>query len=151
MRYASHTFDDLALQASFEAGPRVVTREDIATFARLSGDHTALHTDPDYAASTPLGGLVAHGVLNLAVATGLAFEMGIFEGTILAFRGIEVRFDRPVQPGDALSLRLTVARLDERPRPGRGAVTFDVDLSNQGGRTVLSGSWAMLMARRPSA
>ena len=45
VRYPPHTFDELEVGACFECGPRVVSREDIAAFAKLSGDQTALHTD----------------------------------------------------------------------------------------------------------
>lgn len=150
MKYEPHTFDDLSLGARFEAGPRVVSLADIHAFTELSGDRTALHSDAAYASTTPLGGLVAHGALSLAVATGLAYEAGLFEGTVLAFRRMDIGFDRPVRPGDALSLVLTVAALDDRPRPERGSAVFDVRLNNPAGKAVLSGQWTILL-RRPSA
>lgn len=148
--YPPHTFDDLCTGARFESQARVVSREDIATFARVSGDLTALHTDETYAARTPLGGLVAHGVLILAVATGLAYELGVFEGTVLAVQSMEVRYERPVRPGDSLQLCLDVQALDARPRADRGRATFGVQVRNQDGRIVLSGAWQLLL-RRASA
>ncbi len=141
------TFDELSLNATFNAGPRVVTRDDISAFAELSGDHTALHSDEAYAASTPFGGVVAHGALNLAIATGLAYSTGLFHGTVLAVRSMEISFDRPVFPGDDLFLELTVTRLDPRPRTDRGQVTFGVSVKNQAAKTVLSGFWTLLMRR----
>ncbi len=151
MEYAPHTFDELAEGASFTAGPRTITREDIDAFTRVSGDRTALHSDEEYARRTPLGGLVAHGVLNLAAATGLAYEMGIFEETVLAVRSMDVSYDRPVFPGDAVTLTMTVSRRDERPRPDRGKVVFDARLTNQHGKTVLTGVWTVLMRRSAEA
>jgi len=145
--YPPHTYDDLRLEAAFESEPRIVQRADIDDFARISGDKTALHTDEAYAAMTPLGGLVAHGVLNLAVATGLAYGLGLFEGTVLAVQAMDVRFERPVHPGDSVRLRLVVQALDQRPRPDRGRVSFGVDLQNQHRRTVLSGTWQILLRR----
>jgi len=124
-----------------------VSRADIADFARLSGDHTALHTDDEYAATTPLKGLVAHGALTLAIATGLAYEMGIFEGMVLAFRGLSSDYERPVRPGDQLTLSLLVAELDAQPRPDRGRVSLAAALENQTGRRVLSGTWRLLVRR----
>jgi oxepin-CoA hydrolase / 3-oxo-5,6-dehydrosuberyl-CoA semialdehyde dehydrogenase len=141
------TFDDLVPGLAFEAGPRLLTRADIAAFATLSGDHTALHADDGYAATTPFGRIVAHGALNLAAATGLAYSTGIFEGTVLAVRSMQIQFDRPVYPDDLLSLRMVVQSRDERPRPDRGNVAFDVTLTNQDGRTVLSGTWSLVMRR----
>lgn len=147
MRYPPQPFDDLELGKLFRHGPRRVSREDIADFARLSGDHTALHTDEDYAAATPLKGLVAHGALSLSIATGLAYEMGIFEGMVLAFRGLSVEYERPVRPGDELTLSLEVQELDPRPRPDRGRVALAAALENQDGRRVLSGTWRLLVRR----
>ena len=150
MSYGPQHYDDLALGQAFEAGPRRVSREDVATFAELSGDHTALHTDPEYAATTPLGGLVAHGALSLAVATGLAHETGAFETTVVAFRSLEISYDRPVFPDDELTLTLVVEALDERPRRDRGRVRFDARLRNQHGKTVLSGHWNLVLKRSSS-
>lgn len=147
MSYGPHTFDDLAMGQAFVAGPRRVSREDIAAFAEVSGDHTALHTDPEYAATTPLGGLVAHGALSLAVATGLAHDTGAFETTVLAFRSLECSYDRPVFPDDELTLTLTVDELDARPKPDRGRVRFDVAVRNQHGKVVLSGHWRLVLRR----
>jgi len=147
MDYPPHTFDELEIGISFETGPRTISREDIDQFTALSGDRTALHSDETYARRTPLGGLVAHGVLNLSAATGLAYRMGIFEGTVLAIRSMEIKYDRPVFPGDEVTLRLTVAELDARPHPDRGSVGFEAKLTNQEGKVVLSGLWTVLMRR----
>jgi len=141
------TFDDLVPGRRFEAGPRTVTRADIAAFAELSGDKTALHSDEAYAATTPFGRVVAHGALNLSIATGLAYSSGVFEGTVLAVRSMEIHFDRPVYPDDQLRLFVVVSDRDERPHADRGRVSFDVKLLNQAGRTVLTGRWSLVMRR----
>lgn len=143
------TFDDLALGDHIGAGPRTIDRATIDAFTAVSGDRTALHCDDAYAATTPFGSVVSHGVLNLAVATGLAHESGAFVGTVLAIRGMEVRFDRPVKPDDQVWLKLEVQELDDRPKADRGRVTFGVTLRNQHGKTVLSGSWSLLLRRSP--
>ena len=74
LAHTPRTYDDLTVGEVFRSQARRVSRQDIQDFARLSGDHTALHTDDDYAATTPFGSIVAHGVLNLAIATGLAYN-----------------------------------------------------------------------------
>ena len=148
MEHTPHAFDDLSLGDNFEAGPRTISREDIDRFTQVSGDRTALHSDEEYARNTPFGGLVAHGVLNLAAATGLAYDMGVFEGTVLAIRSMEVRYERPVRPGDSVTLTLVVEELDERPKDDRGRVSFAATLRNQDGKTVLSGVWKVLLRRQ---
>ena len=147
MKYPPHDFDALEPGATFELGPRTITRADIDAFTEVSGDRTALHCDDAYAAGTPFGQVVAHGVLSLAAATGLAYAMGVFGGTVLAVRQMHVAFERPVTPGDEVSLRLVVVERDSRPKADRGRVTLAVTLSNQRGRTVLSGSWSLLVRR----
>ena len=142
-----HTYDDLVPGLRFDQGPRAISRADIDAFTSVSGDRTALHSDDAYAATTPFGRVIAHGVLNLAVATGLAYESGVFEGTVLAIRGMEIRFDRPVFAGDEVWLHVRVLEREQRPRTDRGRVTFDVELRNQAGRVVLSGTWKVLMRR----
>lgn len=150
MPHAPQHYEDLEVGRCFTAGPRTLTRADIDAFTELSGDRTALHTDDAYAATTPFGGVVAHGALALAVATGLAHETGAFAGTVLAFRGLEARFDRPVLPGDALRLELTVDEIDTRPRPDRGRVHFAMRLVNQHDKAVITGRWSLVMRRRAS-
>lgn len=142
-------YDDCVPGLRLTAGPRVITREDVDTFTAVSGDRTALHTDDAYAATTPFRRVVAHGVLNLAVATGLAWACGAFERSVLAFVSMTVRFDRPVFPGDSVTLHLVVREQDSRPRADRGRVTFDVELRNQENRVVLSGEWILLLRRIP--
>lgn len=143
----AYHFDELSLGQRVAAGPRTITRADIDSFTELSGDRTALHTDEAYAATTPLGGLVSHGALNLSVATGLAYQTGAFDGTVLAFRELRARFDRPVFPGDAVTLELEVVGLDERPRADSGRVQLAMGLRNQHGKRVLTGEWTLVLAR----
>ena len=146
----SRTYDDFSPGDRFESEPRVISREDIDRFTQLSGDHTELHTDDAWAAQSPLGGIVAHGALNLSVATGLAFDLGIFRGTVLAFRSLSATFDRPVYPGDQIRLELTVSRLEPPRRPDRGQAEFEMALRNQAGRRVVKGTWVLLLKRNPS-
>jgi acyl dehydratase len=148
VRYAPHHFEDLEPGRAFECGTRRLTREDIDQFTKLSGDRTRLHSDDAYAAGTPFGRVVAHGALNLAVATGLAYESGIFDGTVLAIAAMSIVFERPVFPEDSLTMHLLVQSRDERPRPDRGRVVIDVRLTNQNGRDVMSGAWTILMRRK---
>jgi acyl dehydratase len=150
MSHPARLFDDCQPGLRLQAGPRVITREDIDRFTELSGDHTRLHTDDAYAATTPFGRVVAHGALNLAVATGLAWATGAFEGSVLAFVSLTVRYERPVFPGDSVMLHLAVKEQDGRPRPDRGRVTFEVELRNQQDKVVLSGDWTLLLRRDPA-
>ena len=141
----ARTFDQFSLGERFESGPRIVSQQDIDRFTELSGDRTELHTNQAWAEATPLGGIVAHGALNLSVATGLAFDMGIFRGTVLAFRSLTASFERPVYPGDHVRLELEVTGLEASRHVGSGLAEFGMTLRNQDGRRVVKGTWRLLL------
>ncbi len=144
-------FEDFVPGRVFEGGERTVSAADIAAFAALSGDHNRLHLDEDYARSTPFGGCIAHGVLGLAVATGLLAQLGLTEGTLVALVGVSWRFVAPIRPGDRLGLRVRVAAARELPGRDRGLVTFTAGLANQDGAVVQEGELVELIRRRSSA
>ncbi len=147
MRYEPRSFDDLAIGDRFESEQRILSPSDIGRFAQLSGDHTALHTDAAYAATTIHGGVIAHGALVLAIATGHAYAIGVFEGTIVAIRSLDAAFLRPVRPGDSLTTHFEVESLEPGDAEDRATALFRVQVVNQDGKRVLKGRWAMLMRR----
>src|SRR3989339_291722 len=72
------TFEQFAEGAEFVSAARTVTEADVVAFAGLSGDFNPLHTDAAFAAATPFGQRIAHGMLIAAMATGMANWTGIF-------------------------------------------------------------------------
>lgn len=143
-----HAFEDFEVGASFETDVREVTGEDIAAFAEVSGDFNPLHLDDEYAAERGYGGRIAHGVLGLAVATGLMNGLGLTRGTLIAFLGLEWSFRKPLRPGDAIRVRLEVAGKRRSSTAGRGIVRLAVTLVNERGERVQDGEWAMLVRCR---
>lgn len=140
----------------FQPGQRVVsvgrtiTESDVVTFAGLSGDYNQIHVDAEYSARGPFGQRVAHGLLVLSVASGLAVQTGILEGTVIAFREVnEWKFSRPVFLGDTIHVELEVKETKAMPRLGGGAVTIEVAVKNQRAETAMKGVWIVLMAARP--
>lgn len=140
----------------FQVGQRVITpgrtvsEADIMSFAGLSGDFNTIHTDAEYSATTPFGKRVAHGLLGLAITSGLAARTGVMEGTVLAFREIsEWKFSRPIYIGDTVHAEIEVAETKSLPRLGGGSIVFDVDLKNQAGETVMKGKWSVLVQSKP--
>jgi len=128
---------------------RTITEADIVTFAGLSGDYTQLHTDEEFARKTPYGRRIAHGMLVLSIATGLAARLGFIEGTALAFRELSWKFSLPVFIGDTIHVKAVCKELKPMPRLGGGLVAFDVSVVNQEGKTVERGDWLMLVASKP--
>jgi len=132
-------------------GPaRTVTETDVVQFAGLSGDYNPLHTDVVYAAETAYGQRIAHGLLGLAMATGLAARAGFIEGTTLAFVGLDWRFKGPIYIGDTIAITARVTRTRPMPSAGGGLVVFDVNVTNQHAAVVQEGTWSMMMRGRPA-
>ena len=144
-------FEELEQGAGFETAPRTVTVEEIETFIRLTGDNNRLHTDDAFARSQGFEGRIAHGALVVGLATGLAWSTGILTDTTIAFRSIdEWKFTQPVYPGDSILLRGKVAETRGMPRLKAGLVRFDMEVVNQKGTVVSSGTLRMLMRMKES-
>jgi acyl dehydratase len=140
----------------FEAGQKIisagrtVTESDIVTFAGLSGDYTQIHTDAEFSKNTPFGQRVAHGLLGMAIASGLAAQTGVLEGTVLAFREIiEWKFVKPIFIGDTIHVEMEVKETKAMPRIGGGAVALVLQLKNQHADVLMKGTWSVLMASKP--
>jgi acyl dehydratase len=141
-------FEDFEVGGTYETDAREVTQEDIEAFAAVSGDRNPLHLDEDYAAGTPFGGRIAHGVLGLAVATGLLNQLGLTRGTLVALLGVRWNFRAPVRPGDVLRATLRVAETTPSRKGGRGVVRLAAALVNQRGETVQEGELTMMVRAR---
>lgn len=129
----NHTFDELSIGQRAER-TRTVTMEDVRLFAAASGDHNPLHLDPAYAASTRFGGCIAHGMFSGGLISAVLAMQMPGPGTI--YLGQSLAFRLPVKIGDTLTVQLTVA--DKQPR--RRQVTLDCLVSNQHGKTVVTGT-----------
>lgn len=105
--------DDLAQGDEWRSPrARTITGDDIAAFAAVSGDHFPLHTDESWAIGTRFGGRIAHGMLVLAVASGL---WRLDPEIVVAFYGLDrVRFVAPTRIGDTLHVELTVTGVTPR-------------------------------------
>ncbi|MGB9636294.1 MAG: MaoC/PaaZ C-terminal domain-containing protein [Thermoplasmata archaeon] len=140
-------FEDFTCGEEFVTPARTVTEADIVQFAGLSGDYNSIHTDEEYAKKSFFGKRVAHGLLVLAIMSGLWVRLGVFEGTVIAFYGIEhLRFTKPVFIGDTISLKMRVKEKKERDE-NSGIVTVENLVINQRNETVLVCD-AMLLVKR---
>ena len=139
-------FEQFEVGMQIVTGSRTVTEADIVNFAGLSGDYNQIHTDAAYASETPYGQRVAHGLLGVAIASGLAVQTGFMEGTVLAFREItQWKFSRPILIGDTIHALIQVTDTKVMPRLKAGAVSINLDVRNQKNETVQHGQWIILM------
>lgn len=129
---------------------RTITESDIVAFAGLSGDYNQMHVDENYSRKTPFGQRVAHGLLGLSIASGLAVQTGVMEGTVIAFREINAwKFVKPIIIGDTIHVVLEVAEKKYIRKIGGGSVLIVVELVNQDGVTLMKGTWTVLIAESP--
>lgn len=137
-------FEEFIIGDQTESVGRTVTETDIVAFAGVSGDYNLIHTDAEYSKGQMFGQRVAHGLLVLSIASGLAVRLGFMEDTILAFRSLEWKFTAPVFIGDTIRLRVTVEATKPMPRLGGGLVTLKMEVMNQKDEVVNRGSWDVL-------
>ena len=143
-------FEEFETGMTFVSPGRTVTESDIVNFAGLSGDYTQIHTNVEFSKSTPVGQRVAHGILGLSIASGLATRTGVLEGTVIAFREIrEWKFIKTDFIGDTVRVSMHVLETKELRRMGGGLVNIELRLLNQNDETVMKGIWKVLMASRP--
>ena len=131
-------FHELALGDTLQSAEREVTVADIEQFAALTGDTFYAHMDDVEAARNPLfGGRVAHGYFLISAAAGLFVDPPY--GPVLGNYGLdELRFVKPVKPGDRIKVRLTCKQKSLRAEKGWGEVGWDTEITNQDGETVAS-------------
>lgn len=142
-------FEDFEIGMKVATRGRTITESDIVQFAGLTGDYNPMHTDAHYAENSFMGKRVAHGLLTLSYAVGLAYQLGILERTVLAFRELEMKFSVPVTIGDTIRAELTVESKAEARRLGGGTVVFAIRIYNHEDKVVQKGTMNLLMASRP--
>ena len=148
-RVQSAYFEDLVAGYAIETPGRTITETDVVNFAALSGDHNPLHTNQVFAERGPFGRRIAHGLLGLAVTSGLIARLGLFEDSVIAFHEMTCKFRQPVFIGDTVHARAVVLSGKPMPRLGGGRIELDVKLYNQDGATVQSGRWRVVLRSKP--
>lgn len=128
--------EDLAVGDQFEAGPLIVSAEDIKRFAR-EYDPQVFHLDEEAAKSSLFRGLVASGwqtaalTMRLLTSGGMPFPDGVIGA------GGELEWPRPVRPGDSLSVRSEILEISpSRKYSDRGFVKMRTRTLNQNGEVV---------------
>jgi acyl dehydratase len=132
-------FEDYVPGAVYEYGTVRLDERDIVNFGKQYAPH-ACHTDPEAAARGPFGGLIANGWQTAGVMMRLMVDHFLSKVAGIASPGFdELRFHRPVRPGDSLSIRVTVLEAKRsRSKTGQGVVRNLVEVLNQNRDVVLS-------------
>ena len=148
-------FEELAVGETLITDTRTITLDDVVSFANLSGDRFYAHMDDEAARSNGIfEGRVAHGYFIVSAAAGLFVDPEL--GPVLANYGLEnLRFTKPVYPGDTIHVRLTVKQKTKKDTPEggipQGVVEWDVEVINQNDEPVAIYSILTLVKRRELA
>lgn len=145
-------FEDFAVDQVFHTQGRTITEADIVTFAGWSWDANPVHTDAAASAAGRFGQPIAHGVLGLSVAMGLASRLGVFEQCSIALLGIDGwRFTHPVLVGDTVTCAVRITEARATSDGEAGILGREFTLTKQDGTVVQQGAIGLMVARRPAA
>ena len=140
-------FDEIEVGEEYESPGRTVTESDIVLFAGVSGDYNILHTDAEFMKQSIFGERIAHGLLGLAIQSGL-FTRATRAYATVAFVGLRWKFKAPVKIGDTIRLRARVTAKRESEKPECGVLTLERRLLNQRDEIVQEGETDLLVERR---
>jgi len=119
---------------------KLVSDDDIKSFARISGDDNPVHMNDDYAKGTMFGGRIAHGMLVAGLISAVLGTMLPGPGAI--YMSQQLRFLAPVRPGDQVTASAKVTEWDAV----KGRVTLSTEVKNQKGVAVISGEARLVMS-----
>jgi acyl dehydratase len=142
-------FEEIEVGEEYESPGRTVTEADIVIFAGLSGDYNILHTDAEYMKSSIFGERIAHGLLGLAIQSGLFTRTGVPYAT-LGVGTLRWKFKGPIKIGDTIRVRAKVTAKRETDARDCGVVTVERRVFNQRDEVVQEGETDLLVERRPT-
>ena len=145
-------FDDLTPGYQFQTEPYILTEAEIMDYARIY-DPQPFHIDPEAAAASIYGGIIASGLQTVAIAFAQTLRANVFNEASMGSPGMDaIRWLKPVRPGDALTVTGTVtSATPSASRPDRGRVVIDYSVENQQGEIVVTYQITHLLKRRPAA
>ena len=129
-------FDDLKIGMTVEISPAVIKKDKMLDFAK-DYDNIPLHTDEEYAKTTPFGKLIAPGVMSFMSVWAKYLEVDFFGEELLAGKSTKIEWIKPVFADDILSAKATVTNLVKRNEKN-GLVEVTIDAYNQNGDLVLT-------------
>jgi acyl dehydratase len=144
-------FEDFIVGLRRELGSRSLSEEEMIGFAR-EYDPQPFHIDPEAAARSPFGSLIASGWQTCAVTMRILCDSFLLESASLGSPGVdEVRWTKPVRPGDTLTVFSTVLEARaSRSKPDRGVIVSATEVVNQKGEVVMTMRGMTMMSTRPS-
>lgn len=129
-------FEDIQLNMEIEIAPAVIEKQRMLDFALLY-DNIPLHTDEEYAKTTPFGQLIAPGVMSFMSVWAKYLEVDLFGAQLLAGKSTKIEWHKPVFADDVLTGKAVVTRKEDR-NARNGLVELTIYAYNQHGTLVLT-------------
>lgn len=129
-------FEDIKLNTEIAIAPAVIEKDKMLDFARLY-DNIPLHTDEEYAKTTPFGRLIAPGVMSFMAVWAKYLEADLFGEELLAGKSTKIEWLKPVFADDVLTGKATVTKTVKR-NSRNGLVEITIEVCNQKGDLVLT-------------
>lgn len=143
-------YDDVQVGDHGVSPEMTVTKAMILAYADLSGDHTPVHVDEEFARKSHFGGLVAHGLFGLSLADGLKTRASLRFPPGFSL-GWTWDFLKPIRVDDRLHVKFHVGSKRTTKRPGWGIVVLPSELINQNGEVVQKGDHKLMILRNAGA
>jgi len=140
-------YEEIELGEEYESPGRTVTETDIVLFAGLTGDYNVLHTDAELMKTSIFGERIAHGLLGLAIQSGL-FTRATKAFATVAFVGLRWKFKGPIKIGDTIRLRARVSAKSDTGKPDHGLVTLQRTVVNQRDEIVQEGETELMVEKK---
>lgn len=142
-------FEDFEVGFRFQTGRAALTESEIMEYARVY-DPQPFHIDPDAAAKSIYGGIIASGLQTCALSFALVLKADVFNESSMGSPGMDrIRWLRPVRPGDSFGVTGTVSEVTaSASRPDRGRIVIDYEVMNQSDEVVLTYSITHLLRCR---
>ena len=140
-------FDEIKLGMTVEIAPTVIEKQKMLDFARTY-DNIPLHTDEEYAKTTPFGNLIAPGVMSFMSVWAKYLEVDLFGEELLAGKSTKIEWTKPVFAEDVLTGKATITNLVKRS-PKNGIVEITIDVFNQNGDLVLKNVTEAIVKCKP--
>ncbi len=142
-------FEDYRVGDEFAGEPVTLAEREILEFAR-EYDAQFFHVDAEAAKASPYGGLIASGIHSFAAVWGGMIRAGFLNGRGIGAPGMDIRWVKPVRPGDTLTMLARVVETKvSRSRPDRGFVSFEASVTQQDGDEVMTLSFKEMIRTRP--
>ncbi len=144
-------WEDFPVGKTVETAGVTVTEAHLVQFAGLTGDYYPIHTDSEWAATSPFGRRIAHGPLTFSLAVGLMYQSQAYGDAIIAWLGADrMRAKAPVFIGDTVHVVARVTGSRAAKDPSRGVIDLEYTVRNQRNEEVMTIALTMLMRSRTS-